>query len=113
MMAQFHQQGRRCELNNEQWMTLLRQVLTAVGTIVGLIGWMNAGEIATWTDRIMQLAGTAAPLISIVWSILARSKTSMVTAVAKLPEVKAVQLEPTAEGQKLNDNTPSNVKIAA
>ena len=70
----------------------------------GLFGW----DQATWITVLTGLAGLGAT----IWAAVTTRKTAMVTAVANMPEVKAVTLDATAPGAAaVSAATPSNVAV--
>lgn len=107
--------------NNEQIKSAIRWGLTTFGGI--LAGWLAAKG---WdSEGIMALInspaviGLIATLIGGGWSLFSRSKVGILTAAAKLPEVKAIELapaNPTLEASKEVDrlamSTPSEVRRA-
>lgn len=97
-----------------QQTALVQQILTIVGTIVTAMGWGTASDVSTWITTIMQAIGPVAALGGLVWALITTRKTALVTAVASLPEVRAVVTEPTVEGRSLagTDSTPLNVVVA-
>lgn len=99
-------------MSNEQIMALIRQILPVIGGIAVSFGWFSVGQVEGITNTILQIAGPALIVISTIWALVSRTKTSMVAAVAALPEVKEIKVEPTVEGTRLASATPPNVTVA-
>jgi hypothetical protein len=92
---------------------LIAQVVSIVGTLAAAFGILTPTQVAGITTNVMAIAGPLAALGGIIWSFVASRKTAVVSAVAAMPEVKAVVTEPTAAGVELarNGNTPNNVVV--
>lgn len=101
-------------MTDQQKLDFLRQILTSAGTIVTLLGWASADLVSQWIAIIMQVAGPAMAIVGLVWGYFANGKVGLVTAVANLPEVKKVTLEPDApETPAINAATPNNVSTSS
>lgn len=117
----------------DQWMGQLRQLLPVIGTLLTALGWITPEAWAGYTTIILTVAGPLMIFGSMVWSLIANSrksimisatknledaapaeKAAMVKAVAELPAVAEIKLDPTVpEARVINASTPENVKIAA
>lgn len=84
--------------NTEQVKSAIRWfVATFGGMIVGWAaarGWDLSGILSVINPE--ALISLAATVIMLVWSMLSNSKVGIITAAAKIPEVKKVELAPTA-----------------
>lgn len=85
----------------EQALAALRPILAAAGVLVVSFGWVPADQVATITNAILQIAGAATTIGSILWAIWARRQTALVAAVNAMPEVSGVVTAPTAAGTRL------------
>ena len=72
-----------------QIMSMVRQVLPAVGMLLAMLGF-TSNQVGAWLPLIEQIAGVLAILGSGVWSWLTHSKTATIAAAAKVSEVKAM-----------------------
>lgn len=86
----------------------IRQLLTAVGTILGLLGFSQDG-----VNLLLAIVGPAMVVVSSAWSIYANLKTSIVVVAKSIPEVKGVVTKDTPEGRKLADAIPGPEVAAA
>lgn len=93
-------------MTQDQMMGLLRQVLPILGTILAALGFGKiAVGIATYTDTIMAIAGSVFNVASIIWALVANSKTSIIKSTSAMPEVDSSKL-----AAAIND---PNLKAAA
>ena len=93
---------------------LIAQIVSIAGTLAAAFGILTPTQVAGITTNVMAVAGPLAALGGIIWSFVASRKNAVVTAVAAMPEVRAVVTQPTAAGLELarSDNTPSNVVVS-
>lgn len=81
----------------------IRQLITAVGTILGLVGFSHAAE---GVNLALAIVGPAMVIASSFWSIYANLKTSIVKSARAIPEVRGVITADTKEGRALADAIP-------
>lgn len=92
---------------------LIAQVVSILGMLAAGFGWLTPTQVAGLSTNILAVAGPLATIGGIVWSFVASRKTAVVSAVAAMPEVRAVITEPTTAGRDLATNgTPPNVVVA-
>lgn len=91
------------------------QIITSAAPVIAFIAGLLAGrgvfgfDQATWITILTAVGGLGAT----IWAAFTTRKTAMVTAVANMPEVKSVSLEPSASGATaVAAATPGNVTIA-
>lgn len=116
----------------QQKMGQLRQLLQTLGMLAAAVGWGTPADIANWTTIILQAAGPAMMIGGFAWdwwanrrkailqsaattleSAPAAEKAMVVKAVADLPEVKAIDLDKTAQATPaINAATPVNVTVS-
>jgi hypothetical protein len=96
-----------------QTQQLIAQIISIVGMIAVGFGWLTADQVSSISTNILATIGPLMTLVGILYSLYAARKNAVVTAVAALPEVRAVVTEPTIEGRNLanSDGTPSNVVV--
>lgn len=96
-----------------QTQQLIAQTISVIGTIAAAKGWLSKEQAADITTYALQAMGPMAMLGGVALSWLASRKSVIVTAVASLPEVKAVVTENTVDGVTLahSEATPSNVVV--
>lgn len=98
-------------MTQDQITGLLRQLLPVFGGIAIALGWLTADQVGKWTGILLQAVGPMSVIGGIVWSLLANSKTAIITAAANMPEVKKVELTTTPEAKSLEAATPDNVNV--
>lgn len=99
-------------LSQEQIMGLLRQILPLIGGMAVAMGWLTTDQVGKYTQFILQIAGPIMVGWGVIWSFFANSKSSLITKVADLDEVKNVVLDskqPDSIG--INSVTPPNVTM--
>lgn len=74
-------------MTNDQLMGIVRQIVPILGTLATSFGWLSATQVTGITSIVYQIAGPALLLVGIVWSLIANSKTSILTAAANIPEL--------------------------
>lgn len=80
-------------MTQDQVMGLLRQILPIVGTLLAALGFSKiAAGIAGNMDIIIAIAGAVFNVASLVWALIANSKTSIVKSVSAMGEVNSDQL---------------------
>ncbi len=92
-------------LTKDQWLSLLRSILIAGGSALAAKGLLTADQ-AAWLST-PEALGIVLGAGGAIAGLLARRKTSMVAAVAALPEVQKVEMHPTDEGEALAQATKS------
>lgn len=100
-------------MSNEQLLGLLRQFLPVLGTILGTLGWVKPENWATSSAIIMSVAGAALVIISAIWSLIDKTKASIVAKADALPEVAGVIMNQSAAGQVLASSIPSQTVVPA
>jgi hypothetical protein len=92
---------------------LIAQVVSILGMLASGFGWLTPSQVATLSTNVLAAVGPIATIAGLGYSLFASRKNAVVTAVAALPEVRAVVTQPTAAGMELarNDNTPNNVVV--
>lgn len=93
---------------------LIAQIISIVGMVAVSFGWLTADQVSSITTNFLATIGPLMTLSGILYSLYAARKNAVVSAVASLPEVRAVLTEPTVDGRSLahSDATPSNVVVA-
>jgi len=99
-------------MNQEQVLGLLRQILPVFGGIAVTLGWLTSDQVAAGTATALQIAGPLMIVGSTIWSLFSKTKASLVSTVAAMPEVQGIKLEATVAGRALADATPSNVSTS-
>jgi hypothetical protein len=96
-----------------QTQQLIAQVISIGGMLAVGMGYLTSEQVAGLSTSILAIIGPIMTVVGIVYSLFASRKAAVVTAVASLPEVRAVVTENTVEGRDLahSDNTPSNVVV--
>jgi len=94
----------------DQVMALLRQVMPIVGTMLTVFG-LSSATANNIVNLIMSGAGPALALTSVVWSFIANSRTSIMTAAAKpvAPGIPAPMIILPPQEADLAQSLPSNV----
>lgn len=106
-------------MNPEMLKTIIRAVLVAGGSSLGtwLVarGWFSAEQVATLASQIDWGAAASflVTLAGIVWGVLDKRKSALITQVNNLPEVRGVVLSPTKAGAELAQAVPSNTVVTA
>ena len=105
-------------MSQEQILGQLRQILPVVGTILVSLGVMKPETVGNLTSTILVIAGPIMIIVSAVWSLIDKTKTSMVAkvdAMAKDPTspVLGVIMAPTAEGKDLAASIPGSTTVVA
>ena len=72
-------------MNQDQIMGLLRQVLPIIGGIATALGWLSPDKVASLTATILAIAGPAAMLVGVVWSLIANKQTSIAASLGANP----------------------------
>lgn len=93
-------------MNQEQVLSVTRDLLQIVGTFLTTYGLMSSTQ---WAP----VAGGVLMIVPVVWGIINHSQTNAVAVVAAMPEVKKIETEPTAAGAALAKASPVNVVVAA
>ena len=76
--------------SQEQVMSLLRQLLPALGTVAVLLGWVTPDAVAPWVAVTLSIAGPVMIIAGWVWSLFKHTQTQTLKAAAALPEVTIV-----------------------
>lgn len=96
-------------MSNEQIIGLIRQILPVFGGIAVTLGWFTSDQVSAATATILQIAGPVLIVVSSIWSLLSKTKASLVATVAAMPEVNSVKTEATVAGAALARSAPANV----
>jgi len=96
-----------------QTQQLIAQVISIAGMLAVGFGFMTSEQVAGLTTNILAVIGPLMTIGGLAYSLFTARKNAVVTAVAALPEVRAVVTENTPDGRTLahSDNTPSNVVV--
>lgn len=107
-------------MNQDQVLSIARQVLMIVGSLAIALGWISADKVGELSANILAALGPMMVLGSSVWSLIAHTQANTITSAASMtdsngtPVVKQVDLNPAASGaQALNRATPSNVVVGS
>mgnify|MGYP001612760081 FL=1 len=105
-------------MSQEQVLGQLRQILPVIGTILVSLGVMKPETVGNLTSTILVIAGPIMIIVSSVWSLVDKTKASMVSkvdAMAKDPTspVLGVIVAPTAEGRDLANSLPGMTTVPA
>lgn len=92
-------------MSQDQLTGLIRQLLPVVGTLLGALGWVTPDKWAGITAFILQAVGPLLVLASLVWSVIANTKASILASAAKMPEVNKIEVANTDAGNTLADAT--------
>ena len=98
---------------NDQMTAQVRQLLTAIGAILGALGYVNPEIVGNYVNSAMLLIGALMVVASSAWSIYSNLKSSLIASVNAIPEVKGVVTLNTPEGRRLADAIPDNTVAAA
>jgi hypothetical protein len=92
---------------------LIAQIISIVGMVAVSFGWLSAEQVSSITTNILATIGPLMTLGGLAYSLYSARKNAVVTAVAAMPEVRAVVTENNQAGRDLahSDNTPSNVVV--
>lgn len=80
-------------LTSEQIKGQIRQILPFFAGIAVAFGYLKADQVAALTDNISNIltaAGSIAVSVSVIWSAISKTKTSIIASAAALPEVSKV-----------------------
>lgn len=93
---------------------LIAQIVSIAGMLASGFGWLTPTQVASLTTNILAAVGPLVTIGGLVWSFIASRKSAVVSAVAAMPEVKAVVTQPTMAGIELarSDTTPFNVVVS-
>lgn len=96
-----------------QTQQLVASVVSMLGIAASMLGWLSPEQVAGLTSNVLLAVGPLASIGGFAVSYRASRKAALVTAVAQLPEVKAVVTENTVDGVTLahSEATPSNVVV--
>ena len=78
-------------MNNEQLMSLLRDVLRIGGTIATMLG-VASGVVESVTSMVLTFGGPVLALIGVFFGWRSHSDTAKVEAASAMPEVKAMTI---------------------
>lgn len=88
-------------MNWEQISGILRHVLTFGGGFIVAKGWISEGAMLDVVGAVITIGG-------VIWSMVTKTPTAIVSSAAALPVVSSIKLEPSAPSS-LVQATPSNV----
>lgn len=105
-------------ISQEQVLGLLRQILPIIGTLLVSLGLMKPETVGNFTSTILTIAGPVMIVISAIWSLIDKTKTSMVAkvdAMAKDPTSPVVGIitTNTPEGKDLANSMPGSTTVVA
>lgn len=96
-------------MNPDQVVGTIRQFLPFVSGIALALG-------LTWFDgvasAVLNVIGPVTALVSLVWSLIDKTKASTIAKVATMSGVKSIALEDNNAGRALAPVTPLNVNVA-
>ena len=94
----------------DQIMGQLRVVIPALGTIVSAIG-VSSTSVGYWEGIILAAVGPISYLITVVWSLIANSRASIIASAAQpvAPGVPPPQIVLPVQEAALAQSLPSNV----
>lgn len=100
--------------SQDQVMAQLRLIIPALGTIVSAFGIASSDKVGPIVASLMTAVGPIAYLIVAIWSLVANSRQSIMTAAAKpvAPGVPAPQIVLPLQEAELAAKLPSNVTSA-
>lgn len=93
-------------MNQEQFLSLLRDILKVIGASFVAKGAVVETDWTTWTGLAMMIA-------PIGWSYYEKTKARMIAKVDAMPEVKGIVLKQTEEGKALAEAVPSPTVVPA
>lgn len=108
-------------MSNDQLMSLLRQVLPALGGLAIGLGWLSPEKVASITAFVLQVAGPAMVIAGAVLAVIANTRKSIMASASKPVEPGApapqiilpVQEAVLAQSLPANVNTTADVKVVA
>jgi hypothetical protein len=97
--------------SQDQIVAQVRLVIPAIGVIVSAVGIAKPDVVGNTVAALMTAAGPIAYAISVIWSLYANSRASIMTAAAKpvAPGVPAPKIELPHEEAALAESLPANV----
>jgi hypothetical protein len=102
----------KASLMNDQVAAQLRQFLQIMGTLLTTVGIIKPGIADTWIPIIMQVAGPIMMLASILWSMKANTKASIIQSASAMPEVKSMTItDPALAEAARTPETPARVLL--
>ena len=78
-------------MTQEQWMSLVRDVLKVGGTIAGVFG-VAATQVDRVTSMVLMISGPLFALVGIVWSQVRHTPAGIVSQASRLDEVKEMSV---------------------
>lgn len=92
---------------------LIAQIISIVGMVAVSFGWLTADQVSSISTNTFAIIGPVMTLGALAYSLYTARKNAVVSAVAALPEVRAVVTEPTIDGRNLANSadTPHNVIV--
>jgi hypothetical protein len=100
--------------NVDQILSIVRWLLSVGGPLGALLvaRGMPAGDVTALQGSIIAVIGAAPPVISFVWGLFAHTNSSKIAAVAAMPDVEKIVVQPQATdgvGAALADPTQTKV----
>ena len=77
-------------MTKDQVLSMTRAVLNIVGTMLMSYGYIRGLDAESWSA----ISGAVLTLVGVAWGLYAHTKTSTITAAAKLPEVAQIVATP-------------------
>lgn len=90
----------------DQLTAQVRMLLTAIGTILGMLGVVNPEIVGNYVNTAMLVLGALMVIASSAWSIYSNLKSSIIASANAIPEVKGVITTNTTAGRTLADSIP-------
>lgn len=96
-------------MNIQQWMSLLRSVLIAVGGGMGFTAIMTPEQWTTISNTTVTVLGGIITLVPLVWGVVGKTNAGLVKSAANVPEVKKITVEPEI-AQKVDSSKVSGTR---
>lgn len=100
-------------MTNDQITGMLRQVLPIIGTLAAALGWIAPEKVAPLTATILAISGPVIALGSILWMLVANSKSSIIASAAAMPEVKGIITTATPAGNAMAAAVPATNVVSS
>lgn len=96
----------------QQATDFLRQLMPVLGSLLTTLGATTGDKWNAISNLVLLISGPSLIGASAVWGFMRNSKAGVISAASAVPEVKTIQLNPTApETAAINAATPTNVVI--
>lgn len=106
-------------MNTEQVKSLVRWLVAAFGaSLAGYIagkGWAPKADVLDFlgSDKLIQIVGAAATLVSLLWSLRSKTERNVVVAANAMPNVAGVITNDTPAGKQLAKDVPDPAVASA